>query len=338
MKEANLPAPMSNKHAHKKPAKILNKSVPYKDFNAVRNASITVRKGECVGLIGENGSGKSTLLQMMAGVITPTKGKLSINGTVAALLELGAGFNPEFTGLENIKMQCFLMGIPKEKHQERVEQIIEFSEMGDFLDRQVKKYSSGMYVRLAFAAALAVDPDILIIDEALAVGDARFQHKCLQKIRSIKAAGKTLLFVSHDLNAVKTLCDRAILLHKGDLLKEGSPKTVVDYYRNLQADDNPSELDQSIDFTKRSGNGKVRITQVRMLNKHGSISDSFSVGEQVSCIVFVLCRLYHAFVRMGWQSKDLARTLLTVQLLKAINLEILMYSILRAMLLEHLKN
>jgi lipopolysaccharide transport system ATP-binding protein len=201
-------------------------------FAALSDISFDVARGETVGIIGRNGSGKSTLLQIIAGTVAPSAGHVAVNGRVAALLELGAGFNPEFTGRENAYLNAQLFGLTKRQVDERFEDIAAFADIGDFIDQPVKVYSSGMYVRLAFAVVAHVDADLLIIDEALAVGDAFFTQKCMRFLRSFMARG-TVLFVSHDTGSVRSLCNRAIWLEKGKVVNEGDPKEVCDLY--LQA-------------------------------------------------------------------------------------------------------
>lgn len=187
----------------------------YSEFWALRNASLEVHPGETVGIIGTNGSGKSTFLQMLCGTLNPTSGSISVRGRVAALLELGAGFNPEFTGKENVYLNAAILGLTREQIDDQFAAIEAFAEIGDFIDQPVKTYSSGMYVRLAFSVAVHTDPSILVVDEALSVGDARFQAKCLDRIKQMKESGVSILFVSHDVAAVRMLCDRALWLDKG---------------------------------------------------------------------------------------------------------------------------
>lgn len=200
-----------------------------KEFWALRNVSFEVARGETLGIIGRNGSGKSTLLQLICGTLDPSRGSIEVNGRVGALLELGAGFNPEFTGLENVYLGASLYGLSREETDRRLDRIAAFADIGDFLQRPVKTYSSGMYVRLAFALVAHIDADILVIDEALAVGDAYFVQKCMRFLRSFMERG-TLLFVSHDLGAVANLCDRAILLRQGRVETSGEPKVVLEHY------------------------------------------------------------------------------------------------------------
>ncbi|UUP18239.1 ABC transporter ATP-binding protein [Nitratireductor thuwali] len=216
---------------------ILRRRKYYQEYWAVQNVDLTIRRGEAVGIIGRNGSGKSTLLQMIAGTLRPNAGTLSIQGRVAPLLELGAGFNPEFTGRENVRLAASILGLTPRQVDERYDRILEFAGIGEFINQPVKTYSSGMYARLAFAVAAHVDADILIVDEILAVGDAAFTQKCMRFIRKFKENG-TLLFVSHDTAAVNNLCDRAIWMHKGQVRAEGDPKDVsLAYHSTLYGDD-----------------------------------------------------------------------------------------------------
>src|SRR5262249_16883750 len=203
--------------------------VYHRDFWALRNVTFRVRGGSTLGIIGMNGSGKSTLLQVIAGIVQPTQGRVTVRGRVASLPELGAGFNPEFTGRENVVMQGTVMGFPPEEFRDRLPSIAAFAEIGDFIDQPVKTYSSGMFVRLAFAAAIHVDPDILLVDEALAVGDAAFQHRCISKIKEFQRQGKTIAFVSHDMALVKAICTDAALLHAGRAVKIGPPGDIVSF-------------------------------------------------------------------------------------------------------------
>lgn len=201
------------------------------DFEALKNVSFQVRRGEMVGIVGRNGSGKSTLLKVVAGVYRPTSGRVKVEGTLAPLLELGAGFHSELTGRENIVLNGLLLGFSKRDIKEREKKIIEFADIGEFVDSPVKQYSSGMYIRLAFAVATEVDPDILVIDEALAVGDAPFQQKCLDRLQKFRDLGKTILFVTHGMQQILEYCDRAILLDHGRLVYDGSPAETVELYK-----------------------------------------------------------------------------------------------------------
>ncbi len=203
----------------------------YKEHYALNNLSFDIKKGECVGIIGTNGAGKSTILKIITGVLSPTQGKVEIDGRISALLELGAGFNMEYTGVENIYLNGTMMGFSKEEVDSRMQSILEFADIGEYVNQPVKTYSSGMFVRLAFAVAINIDPEILIVDEALSVGDVFFQSKCYKKFEEFKEAGKTIIFVSHDLSSIQKYCDRAILLDKGSKIGEGKPSEIIDMYK-----------------------------------------------------------------------------------------------------------
>jgi ABC-type polysaccharide/polyol phosphate transport system ATPase subunit len=213
-------------------AKFFRQEVHYHDFEAVNRVSVTVRTGEMLGIIGHNGSGKSTLLKIIAGIYRPTSGKVTVNGSVAPLLELGAGMHTELTGRENILLNGLLMGYSKREMSQREERIIDFADLGDFIDVPVKQYSTGMYMRLAFSVATEVDPDILVIDEILSVGDLAFQEKCFDRLKRFRQAGKTILLVSHSMQDVKAQCDRTILLDGGRLIFDGDPEEAVSLYKH----------------------------------------------------------------------------------------------------------
>lgn len=214
------------------PAKFLRQQAAsgYMDFYALRNISFKVKRGEAVGIIGRNGSGKSTLLQIIAGTLRPTKGAVQVNGRVAALLELGSGFNPDFTGRENVYLNGTVLGLSRAEITSQFDSIASFAEIGDFMEQPVKTYSSGMMIRLAFAVAVSVQPDILVVDEALSVGDLFFQQKCFKRVHEMLANGVSLLFVSHDPAAVQNLCDHAILLHQGEAAYQGAPEECTSRY------------------------------------------------------------------------------------------------------------
>lgn len=199
----------------------------------LKNINLNIKKGETVALIGTNGSGKSTLLKLMTKIIYPTKGSLITNGKLTSLLELGAGFHPDFTGRENIYFNASIFGLTKEEIERRVDEIIEFSELGEFIDSPVRTYSSGMYMRLAFSVAINVDADILLIDEILAVGDQHFQDKCFAKLKELKESDKTIVIVTHSLDQVRKLCTRAIWIYNGEVRLDGKPDEVVDEYLNV---------------------------------------------------------------------------------------------------------
>lgn len=219
----------------------------FQDFWALRELSFEVGRNETVGIVGRNGSGKSTLLQLICGTLSPTTGKIETHGRIAALLELGTGFNPEFTGRENVYLNAAVLGLSQDEIRTRFDAIAAFADIGPFIDQPVKTYSSGMAVRLAFSVAINVEPDILVVDEALAVGDELFQRKCFSRIEALKASGTTVLFVSHSGSTVVELCDRAILLEGGELLAMGSPRHVVGHYQKLlyaPPDRRPALLDE----------------------------------------------------------------------------------------------
>ncbi|EHP47527.1 MAG: ABC transporter ATP-binding protein [Clostridium perfringens] len=223
-------------------ANAFGKEKNIKEFYALKGVSFEISKGECVGIIGHNGAGKSTLLKLLTGVAFPTSGEIEINGRLASMLELGSGFNPELTGMENIYFNGSLNGLTKEEIDGKLKDILEFADIGNFIEQPVKNYSSGMFARLAFAVAINVDPDILIVDEILSVGDVGFQVKCMEKFNEFKKKGKTILYVSHGLGTVKKFCDRAIWLQKGEVLDDGNSVIVVERYYNLNF--NPANIEQ----------------------------------------------------------------------------------------------
>ncbi|MER3493837.1 MAG: ABC transporter ATP-binding protein [Mastigocladus sp. ERB_26_2] len=273
------------------------------EFWALRDINLEIPKGETVGIVGKNGSGKSTLLQIIAGILTPTTGEVIVNGRVSALLELGSGFNPEFTGRQNIFFNGRLLGLSQKEIEDRFEAIASFADIGDFIEQPVKTYSSGMFVRLAFAVAVNVDPEILIVDEALAVGDIVFQHRCMRRMRSLMDSGVTTLFVSHDSGAVKTLCNSAVMIHEGKIYFSGVPNAVIINYMKLV-----TETELGIESIKenspqkqeinqqnllkiqpnRRGNRKALIKNIRLLNQLGEElveTPTLGFNEQVTLIL-----------------------------------------------------
>lgn len=316
----------------------------YREFWALKNVSFTLRKGECIGILGRNGAGKSTLLQIVTGVLAPTGGAVSVTGKVAALLELGSGFNPEFTGRENIYMNASILGLSKEEIDAKYDDIVRFADIGDFIDQPVKTYSSGMAVRLAFAVVAHVDADVLIVDEALSVGDAFFQQKCMRFIRKFKKE-HTILFVSHDTGAVVNLCTSAILLEQGSIVKRGSAKEVSEYYlarqyQSIQGDDmdirddvsgQGTELQKSEDFCYRDmrqdfivhtnlrndielmqfnpsssffGSGEAKILNVAMTDQDGRLLSWVVGGEMVKLRVEAECYKDMFSPIIGFNVKD----------------------------------
>ncbi len=270
----------------------------FREFWALKNISFEIKKGESVGIVGRNGSGKSTLLQIITGTLSPTAGTVATHGRIAALLELGSGFNPDFTGRENVYLSGALLGLSSEEMGELMPGIAKFAGIGDYFDQPVKQYSSGMVVRVAFAVQAQVNPDVLIIDEALAVGDAVFQHKCARRIHELRERGTTLLFVSHDPGAVATFCDRALLLHQGEQIALGGAKEIIELYLARVKQDlyvsgdmelapetqvasfldyvpcvlgsNPEGIDIS-HVGARIGTGDGRITYVNLFDQHGQV-------------------------------------------------------------------
>ncbi len=275
----------------------LSRKKCYTEHYALNHINFEVNKGETVGIIGTNGSGKSTILKIITGVLNPTEGEIKVNGRISALLELGAGFNMEYTGIENIYLNGTMIGFSKEEIDAKLDDILAFADIGEFVNQPVKTYSSGMFVRLAFAVAINIEPEILIVDEALSVGDVFFQAKCYHKFEEFKEAGKTILFVSHDLSSVSKYCDRVVLLNKGEKLAEGTPKEMIDIYKKLlvnhmdEADTSETEAveheaaPQPIEDTRlwkealsvnpdtvEYGNGNASIVDFAILDANGNIS------------------------------------------------------------------
>lgn len=233
--------------------------VPVREHYALRDVNFQVERGETVGIIGTNGSGKSTILKIITGVLNPTAGEVKVDGRISALLELGAGFNMEYTGIENVYLNGTMMGFSKEEVDARLQDILDFADIGDFVYQPVKSYSSGMFVRLAFAVAINIDPEILIVDEALSVGDVFFQAKCYRKFEEFKKMGKTILFVSHDLSSISRYCDRVILLNKGVKLEEGSPKQMVDMYKQLLVGQDPAKAEEKKEEQKENWSQQFQV-------------------------------------------------------------------------------
>jgi ABC-type polysaccharide/polyol phosphate transport system ATPase subunit len=254
---------------------------------ALRDVTVELTRGRMVGIVGSNGSGKSTLLKVIGGILKPTTGTIGVTGRVSALIELGAGFHPEFTGRENVYVNGVLLGLGRAEIRERFDDIVAFAGLEAFIDNPVKTYSSGMYMRLGFAIAVTVDPDILLIDEVLAVGDEAFQHKCVGKIQEFKARGKTILLVTHDLGSVERLCDEAVWLHGGRLMAHGPTREVIDRYlgqvaseeaRALGAEHRQAEAEAAAGH-QRWGSREVEITRVRVLDRAGAERYLYDTGE-----------------------------------------------------------
>src|SRR5699024_10609618 len=249
----------------------------------LRNIHFDVAPGEAVGIIGINGAGKSTLLKIITGTTQPTTGTVEVGGRIAALLELGMGFHPDFTGRQNVYMAGQLAGLSSAQITTLMPEIESFAEIGDYLDQPVRVYSSGMQVRLAFSVATCIRPDVLIVDEALSVGDAYFQHKSFNRIREFREQGTTLLIVSHDRGAIQSLCDRAILLDQGAVIKDGAPEEVMDFYNALIAEkENSTVRIKQLNDGKvqtSSGTGEARVEEIVLLNAKGEVVEVVGVGE-----------------------------------------------------------
>lgn len=276
----------------------------------MRDVSFSLEPGEAVGIIGINGAGKSTLLKMITGTTQPTTGSVEITGRVAALLELGMGFHPEFTGRQNAFMAGQLLGMGVEEIAALMPEIEAFAEIGDYIDQPVRVYSSGMQMRLAFSVATAKRPDVLIVDEALSVGDAYFQHKSFDRIRSYSRAGTTLLIVSHDKHAIQSICNRAILLDGGRLVKEGMPEEVMDYYNARLAERENANLNLQQHMREDgkvqtvSGTGEASVVDIALLNERGESQEVFDVGVPVALQVKVKTRAPIPRLILGYMIKD----------------------------------
>ena len=265
----------------------------HSDFWALRDISFQLEKGETLGIVGPNGCGKSTLLQIVSGILQPTAGRVVTRGRIAALLELGAGFNPEFTGRENVYLNGEIMGLSRPEIEKAMPSIEAFAEIGEFVERPVKEYSSGMYVRLAFSTAIHVDPEILIVDEALAVGDAVFANRCIRKFQELRERRITVLFVSHDLGLVKQLSDRALLLLHGRIEAEGAPRDVINRYIGLVLEKQAPQIQKSdrISASFRHGDGSSEILGIQILNARGEPVSAVGSGE---CITVRVRSRFHA--------------------------------------------
>jgi len=261
---------------------IIKRKPFHTEFIALENINFSVPLGQTFGIIGENGAGKSTLLKILARTLKPTSGDLTINGRTSALLELGAGFNPELTGEENIYLNAYLMGLKREEIDEKKNEIIGFSELGEFIKRPVKTYSSGMHVRLAFSIATSVNPEILIVDEALSVGDEYFQKKCIDRMISFRKSGKTILFCSHSMYHIQELCKRVMWLHKGRIQEIGDTGKIITDYHNYEREKSAALKEKAADIIEHSGNSTekmVKITDVKILSKEGLETEELKTFE-----------------------------------------------------------
>ena len=274
----------------------------------LKNISFSIKEGEAIGIIGQNGAGKSTLLKIITGTLQATKGEINTTGKIAAILELGMGFHPDLTGRQNAYHSAGLMGYTSKQIDAVISDIEDFAEIGEYFDYPVRTYSSGMQMRVAFAVATAYRPNILIIDEALSVGDSYFQHKSFDKIKKFKEQGTSLLFVSHDKASILALCDRAILIDKGELLKEGNPEEITDYYNALIAQkENSSVKQQNTNSNKLqtiSGTGEATIEKVALYNQEGELIDVVGVGDLVDLKVDVKINKDISSLVLGYAIKD----------------------------------
>lgn len=254
---------------------------------ALRDINFTVNKGEAVGIIGRNGAGKSTLLKILSSVTAPTSGHVKLKGQIASLLEVGTGFHPDLTGRENIYLNGAILGMSKAEITHKFDEITGFAELEQFIDTPVKRYSSGMYVRLAFAVAAHLEPEILLVDEVLAVGDAAFQAKCLGKMGDVASQGRTILFVSHNMAAIKNLCGRAIRIHQGQLIASGDSQTVVDQYLYEIGTELGSSERELVGTQNRSGTGEAKITKIAIIDKNGMKNNIIGIGNPFQIVVEV---------------------------------------------------
>jgi lipopolysaccharide transport system ATP-binding protein len=262
-------------------------------FWAVRDVSFEVKRGETLGIIGHNGAGKSTILKLLSNITTPSSGEIVINGRLSALIEVGSGFHPELTGRENIYLSGSILGMRRREIAAKLDSIVEFAGVSQFIDTPVKRYSSGMYVRLGFAIAAHLDPDILLLDEVLAVGDAAFQNKCFQRIEELRSKGTTIVFISHDMGAVERLCKRSILMHKGEVLYSGTTSEVINKYIPV-ANINHAYPTDGLIFNNSSDNDydmRVKLKRIEVLDKEGQVKRELRTGE-------------YAKFRIHWDSKE----------------------------------
>jgi ABC-type polysaccharide/polyol phosphate transport system ATPase subunit len=273
-----------------------------RDVQALTDVSMLVEPGDSVGLVGRNGSGKSTLLRLISGIIKPTAGRIEAGGRIASLLELGAGFHPDFTGRENVYLNGSIHGLSRSRVRELMDEIVTFAELEKFIDLPVRTYSSGMYMRLGFSVAAHIQSDVLLLDEVFAVGDEQFQRKCFGKIAEFKNRGGTILFVSHDAQAVERLCDRAVLLRQGEVAFDGSTQEAIAAYRRLlAADANPDELEGGL---REWGTGEARIVSAELLDASGEERSQFAAGEPLTVRVVVATNADVAPPRVSLELRD----------------------------------
>lgn len=282
---------------------------PVEERWVLRHVNFSIRPGEAIGIVGQNGAGKSTLLKLITGTLRPTEGSMCINGRIAAILELGMGFNPEFTGRRNVYHVAGLMGFSHEEIEKAMPEIESFAEIGEYFDEPVRTYSSGMQVRVMFAVvAAAWQPEILIVDEALSVGDAYFQHKSFNRIRELQERGSTLLIVSHNRGSIQTLCDRAILLENGMVIKDGNPEEVFDFYNAMIAEKGNLTIKVvKLDNGKMqttSGTGEAQVEEIALYNSKGEVAEYFNVGESIELRIKVKIHQPIETLVLGYGIKD----------------------------------
>lgn len=254
----------------------------FREFWALRDVSVEIEKGETVGILGRNGSGKSTLLQLICGTLSPTRGEIEVNGRTAALLELGAGFNPEFTGRENVYVNAQILGLSQAEIDAKYNEIVAFADIGDFIDQPVKTYSSGMFVRLAFAVAISVAPDILIVDEALSVGDIAFRNKCMQRIKELHEQGVTILFVSHDLSTLQMICERVVWLNDGQLVSSGDPIEICQEYYAFMTGVDMENPEPKARIIPQQDTGIAQFIEFQVDNWSSNDNPVYNVGDDIS--------------------------------------------------------
>jgi len=281
---------------------------PTEEHNILKQLNFSITAGEAVGIVGQNGAGKSTLLKIITGTLHPSAGSVHIDGRISAILELGMGFNPELTGRENVYHSAGLMGFTNTQIDAVIDDIEEFAEIGEYFDQAVRTYSSGMQLRVAFGVVTAYRPEILIVDEALSVGDAYFQHKSLNRIREFQELGTTLLLVSHDRGAIQAICDRAILLEKGSIVKDGKPEEVMDFYNALIAQKENTTVEQKTndegEIETVSGTGEAKIEEIAIYNNRNEKIDYIAVGEEVTLKVTVKAYTDIPQLVIGYMIKD----------------------------------
>ncbi|MGO4693573.1 ABC transporter ATP-binding protein [Paenibacillus sp. 2TAB26] len=295
----------------------------FEEFHALDSISFEVKRGDTVGIVGKNGSGKSTLLQILAGTVTPTSGSIETVGKVVALLELGSGFNPEFSGRENVYLNAAIYGISREAIQNKFSEIEKFADIGDHIDQPVKTYSSGMFARLAFSVAINMEPDILIIDEILAVGDVAFQAKCVSKMRQLKEKGVTLLFVSHSVDSIKSMCNSAILLKKGKMIEQGTAERITNRYLAMVRE----EMNENVEDTKplnnehfveetnalkvsdtsafKYGTGEIRFLSAYMSNEKNELTKVYEFGEQATLVCEITSDIVAENINVSFLVRDI---------------------------------